>query len=45
LAESWSNLYTRIPAELREKLDAYCKKTGDPIIKAVTQALEEKLKK
>ena len=45
MAQVTSNLYTRIPAELNEKLETYLKETGETKTDVVRKALEEYLKK
>ena len=45
MAQVTSNLYTRIPAELGEKLEAYLKETGESKTAIVQKALEEYLAK
>ena len=44
MAKVTSNLYTRIPAELGEKLEAYLKETGETKTDVVRKALDAYLK-
>jgi len=44
-ATSTANLYTRIPADLNEKLEAYLKETGETKTETVRKALEAYLNK
>ncbi len=40
MAQATINLYTRIPAELSDKLEAYLRETGETKTEVVKKALE-----
>ena len=44
MAEEWSNLYTRIPSELRSRLDDYVKDNNTTVTYVVRRALENYLR-